>query len=200
MEVTEEIKYIESNFYKDLCENEIDTEILIEKYLLNGNTYIFRDNENNYFKLKKIISDKFQVSTTNVFMVGSAKLGFSISPKKLWKPLNDESDIDMAIISDKLYDIFWKQLLEFNINLIARTDRDDKLYRDFLEYFFKGWIRPDKFPFDFKYKKEWFDFFMEISYKDFDGRKITGAIYREEYFFKLYHKQNIDNLRRRING
>jgi len=46
-------------------------------------------------------------------------------------------------------------------------------YIIFLKYFFKGWIRPDLFPFDFKGKNEWEDFFKSISYKEFSERKIA---------------------------
>jgi len=64
-----------------------------------------------------------------------------------------------------------------------------------LEYFFKGWIRPDKFPFDYKSRGDWSEFFKSISYKKYDKRKISGAIFRDEFFFEQYHISNIKNLR-----
>jgi predicted nucleotidyltransferase len=175
-------------------EKQTDTDI-VDKYVLFGTPYIFRGDENKYLSLKQVIASQFGVSHTDVIMVGSAKLGFSIAPRKLWKEIHDESDIDMAIISEQLYDEYWRQLLEFNINLTYRTEQEDKLYKEFLEYFFKGWLRPDKFPFSFPAKQVWFDFFKSISYKAYDKRKITGAIYRNEYFFKKYHEINIKKLR-----
>ncbi|WP_218011752.1 hypothetical protein [Bacillus cereus] len=182
-------------FKKDLMNQNLTDSDIVDQHILFGSPYIFKNDEQQYFSLKRIIAEQFGLSPTNVIMVGSAKLGFSIAPKKLWTPIHDNSDIDMVIISEELYDQYWKQLLEFNINLTYRTEKEDDLYRDFLEYFFKGWLRPDKFPFNFPDKQEWFDFYKSISYKEYDKRKISGAIYRNEYFFKKYHENNIKKLR-----
>ncbi len=182
-------------FKADLNNDTLSEHKLVEKHILFGTPYIFSSNEPLYYELKQEVADKFELSTTKVIVVGSAKLGFSIAPRKLWRPINDESDIDVVIISEELFDRFWKELHIFNVNLISRTDAEDKLYKEFLEYFFKGWIRPDKFPFSYSFKQEWFDFFRDISYKKYDKRKVTGAIFKNEYFFTQYHKANLRRLR-----
>lgn len=192
MDKTKEIK---SKFIDDLKNGTISDLEIVNRYMSFGTPHIFRDNESIYFDLKAELSNVFSVDPADIFMVGSSKLGFSIAPTKLWKDNNDESDIDMVIISDIAFDSYWKQLLEFNVNLTARSETEDKLYREFLEYFFKGWIRPDKFPFSFEKKTWWFDLFRSISYNKYDGRKVTGAIYRSRHFFNAYHIQNIKNIR-----
>lgn len=128
-------------------------------------------------------------------MVGSAKLGFSINPTQLWKLFSDDSDIDMVIISDMIFDKFWRQLYEFNIDIKSRTEQEQKRFNSFLKYFFKGWIRPDLFPFEFDGKEKWDNFFRSISYKEFGNRKITGAIFRNLFFFENYHRNNIKQIR-----
>ena len=128
-------------------------------------------------------------------MVGSAMLGFSISPSKLWNDFNIESDIDIVVISEKIFDAYWKELLDFNINVTARTEKEDKNYRDFLKYFLKGWIRPDLLPGAYSKTDEWFEFFRSISYGKYGNYKIAGAVFRNEYFFEKYHSHNIDKLR-----
>ncbi len=172
-----------------------DTEI-IRMNLLHGNPYIYSDDEKNYFYLKQEVANYFNVSTTKIIMVGSAKLGFSIAPKKLWNNFSEESDIDIVVISETIFDEYWKDLLDFNINVKARSEAEDKMYRDFLEYFLKGWIRPDLFPFTYSKKNDWFEFFKSISYGRYGNYKIAGAIFRNEYFFEKYHSRNINKLRR----
>ena len=167
---------------------------IVQTHISFGQPYIF-DNEKIYFKLKKTISDHFNVGHEKVIMVGSAKLGFSIAPNKLWRSFNDESDIDMVVIDEQLFDSFWKDLYNFEIELIDRTTEDQKRYIKFLKYFFRGWIRPDLFPFKFNGKNEWEEFFKSISYKDYGERKITGAIFKNMFFFENYHQINIRNLR-----
>ncbi|APC39647.1 hypothetical protein [Clostridium estertheticum] len=184
------------NFKVDLKDNTMSNLQITRRHFSFGTPYIFDKDESKYYKIKEKIADKFLIHTDSVKMVGSAKLGFSIAPHKLWKPLNDESDIDMVIISNDIFDLYWKELFEFNnIDHTSRTEEEDKQYKKFIEYFFRGWIRPDKFPFSYSKKKEWFEFFKSISYKEFGEKKITGAIYRENYFFEKYHESNIKNLR-----
>lgn len=128
-------------------------------------------------------------------MVGSAKLGFSIAPSKLWKSFDEESDIDMVIVSDVIFDDFWVDLYDFNLELTSRTEAEQNRFNRFLNYFFKGWIRPDLFPFSYNKKDEWFEFFRTISYGEFGARKITGAIFRNSYFYENYHIRNVKNIR-----
>lgn len=134
-------------------------------------------------------------SLNSIIVVGSAKLGFSIAPHKRYRDILDESDIDVAIIDDELFDSYWEKLFEFNINIKSRSEKDQETYDKFLQYFFRGWLRPDLFPFEYKGKNEWFDFFNKISYKKYDKRKVAAAIYKNEYFFKQYHKSAIKILR-----
>lgn len=63
---------------------------------------------------KEIVSSNFKVNFYSVKMVGSAKVGFSLSPQKMFKSFGAEdeignySDIDIAIVSDQLYNDYWQ--------------------------------------------------------------------------------------------
>lgn len=67
-------------------------------------------------EFKEIVSSHLEISFHGVQMVGSAKIGFSLSPSKLLKPFHDEdktgktSDIDIAIISERLFQRYWDYL------------------------------------------------------------------------------------------
>lgn len=187
------------DFKRELQNTDYTDEELVDKYICFGTPIIFSTQEEKYYDLKREISTQFPVrSMKNIIVVGSAKLGFSIAPQKRFRDIQDSSDIDVAIIDEELFDNYWEQLFEFNINLKSRSVKEDELYRDFLQYFFKGWLRPDLFPFRFKGKNEWFNFFNKISYKKYDKRKVTAAIYKNEYFFKKYHEKNIRELREEL--
>lgn len=64
---------------------------------------------------KSIVSENLHISFNSVMMVGSGKLGYSLSPnpEKLFKPFNNDervrkiSDIDIAIISSNLFHKYW---------------------------------------------------------------------------------------------
>lgn len=186
-------------FIQELNNISYSNEELVERYIWFGTPAIFSDCEQTYYDLKREISTQFPVkSKNNIIVVGSAKLGFSIAPRKRFRDIQDESDIDVAIIDEELFDSYWERLFEFNINVKSRSEKEEYLYQKFLQYFFKGWLRPDLFPFDFEGKREWFDFFSGISYKKYDKRKVAAAIYKNEYFFKKYHEENIETLREEL--
>ena len=182
-------------FKADLENDAITNEEIVNKYISFGTPYIFQDDEGQYHRLKQHIATKYSINNTEIIMIGSAKLGFSIAPIKIWKFFSDDSDIDVAIISESLFNLFWKELFDFNISLVIRTEQEESKYRSFLEYFFKGWLRPDLFPFEFEQKWGWFDFFRGISHEDFEGRKIAAAIFKEHFFFQRYHSRNIQEIR-----
>ncbi len=177
---------------------------IIHKHLIFGTPYIFAQDEDGYYGLKKQVANFFAENQRNIFMCGSAKLGFSISPGKLWRPIDGDptkdSDIDIVIVSDRVFDKYWKSILEYKDTQISYNSKD-KNNEEFLDYFFKGWLRPDKFPFMYKGADEWFEFFRSISYKkEYGSRKITAAIYREEYFFMKYHNDNLKGIRTILKG
>lgn len=68
----------------------------------------------DYFK--EIVSTNLNINFHSLQIVGSAKTGYSLSPKKALRPFHnhdggtDSSDIDIAIISEKLYSSFWTLL------------------------------------------------------------------------------------------
>jgi hypothetical protein len=168
---------------------------IVQRYITHGPPFVFGGDEDKYFKLKQTVAQKFGLNPQYVIMIGSGKLGFSISPLKRWQPFRDESDIDMVIISSDIFDRFWKELYDFNIKLTDRTMEEEKQYYSFLEYFFKGWLRPDVFPFSYVGRKEWIDFFKSISYGEFGDHKISGAVFRDWGFYEAYHTNNIREIR-----
>lgn len=178
------------NVLNDYRNSELE---IAQKYIIHRTPFIF--GEDLYYALKKSIGDHFDIHYNEVKMIGSAKLGFSIAPNKVWKELDDDSDIDMAIVSNDIFESFWKEMYKFNLSISARSETEQKNFNKFKNYFFRGWIRPDLLPFDFPQKTKWFDFFRSISYKKFGNRKITGAIYKDFYFFESYHTSNLKTLR-----
>ena len=64
---------------------------------------------------KEIVSSNLDINFHNLQIVGSAKTGYSLSPQKVLRPFHDEvpgvppSDIDIAIVSQKLFEYYWEK-------------------------------------------------------------------------------------------
>src|SRR5688572_3682876 len=85
--------------------------LMVQKHITFGSCYIL--DEERYFELKARIADRFSLHPSEVIIVGSGKLGFSIAPHQRWKHFGDRSDIDVAVVSSSLFDLYWMQVFRF---------------------------------------------------------------------------------------
>lgn len=65
------------------------------KHVLHGTPYIFNGKEDAFYDFRKRIAQKFDVSFHEVYIIGSAKLGFSPFKRT---DFDYDSDIDVAIV------------------------------------------------------------------------------------------------------
>lgn len=141
-----------------------DLKILSEKdflirYLLRSDNWYFSeyqgkseaDSITQMDVLKEILNENIGVAFHNVLMVGSGKIGCSLSPNKNFKKFDDgddNSDIDIAIISSKLFDYLWEKIrIEYSIKYIYQYEQiTSSIFRGFInEHNFKNIdeVRPD---------------------------------------------------------
>ncbi len=191
------------DFLQSLCNSQGDDELIdyCRKYVIHGTPYIFIDREDEYYEFRKRIASKFKIIFNEVFVTGSAKLGFSAFKQK---EFDYESDIDVAIVSTKLYEEFLESIRSYQMELRkARrsvTEKELKMYHSFLEYVAIGWIRPDKLPLSFQIrdlKNNWFEFFKSISYNQSEvgDYKVSAGIFKSYLHFEEYTISGIRDLR-----
>jgi len=161
----------------------IDPSRFVRKWIVFGQCHVY-DREHDYYSLIERVSDKFETHPTASFVVGSAKLGFSIAPKKRYLAFDENtSDIDLVIVSERLFDRVWQ-----DFHTAKALDSNWPKRAQFFKYLFQGWLRPDFFP-DVRtaVTDGWWDFFRELSKGQ--PAKITGAIYRNWSFFESYQSR-----------
>lgn len=147
---------------------------MVQRFITSGEC--FQLNPESYFELKSIVSSEFGLHHSQVLIIGSAKLGFSIAPSKRFWHFRDESDIDVAIISDSLFDSVWKEVFEFWNNGGFWYKQSQSEFKDYL---FRGWLRPDKMPpaRSFKVRDRWWEFFRELAVSGKFGQyKLSGGL------------------------
>jgi len=167
---------------------------IIDKYLLFGTPFIFRNDENKYYELQRDIEEYFEVERANVHIVGSSKLGFSISPQKMYRDWTEDSDIDVALIDYRLFVKYWKPFYYYDPKVSSRTEKEDAKYKQFLDYFKRGWLRPDLFP--QKMGDEVFNYLNTLYGKY--GYKVRVGIYADHFFFYTYNKENINRIKEEL--
>lgn len=123
------------------------------KYVLHGTPYVFNNRDEEFYEFRKRIGEKFNISFHEIYITGSAKLGFSYFKNKIF---DYDSDIDVAIISGNLFEKIMQDVSEYQMmfrkNRAVVGESELKIYHKFLEYVALGWIRPDKLPISFQMK------------------------------------------------
>jgi hypothetical protein len=160
--------------------------------------------------LRQRIARRFQVPFENVMIVGSAKLGFTLREKvydegdrrPAFSPFSDESDVDVAIVSEALFDHIWKLCFQFwHTSGYQATQAAWGRGEDFRNYIFRGWMRPDMLPVETAvgYRRKWFEFFRRlISERAAGDYRVNAGLYRDEYFLRTYQSIALEEAKRRL--
>ena len=174
------------------------------KHVLHGTPAIFRGAEDEFYEFRKRIADRFKISFHEIYIIGSAKLGFS--PYKL-KEFDYDSDIDLALISLELFESFMDAiaLYQMKFRQARYVVRESELatYHEFLEYVAIGWIRPDKLPISFQMRakrEDWFNFFESMSYgkSEVGDYKVNAGIFRSYQHLETYIVSGLESVQKRL--
>ncbi|WGE81263.1 hypothetical protein NYR66_10115 [Actinobacillus equuli subsp. haemolyticus] len=162
--------------------------------VIHGTPFIFRENERSFYDFQNRIAKKWNVIFHEIYITGSAKLGFSFFKDTMF---DENSDIDVAIVSNSLFNRVLKEIENFQWDIrekhISLSIKDYDTYHKFLQYLAIGWIRPDLLPIQIKngnsyLRNEWFDFFEGISYEksEVGNYKVTAGIFKSYLHFERY--------------
>lgn len=191
--------------FKMDCNSE-DPNIIVQKYLLDGNSYFFSEIEDSdEFTFKKNLSDALGVHLREIVIVGSGKLGFSVKPDKdepgyypfLKFDEKSKSDLDIAIVSPLLFDSQLRNIYQFTGSYTKSEIWRNNTHRNGLaKYILKGWLKPDLVPQGYEISRKINEF--RSNYKMKFGRDINIGIYKSWFYLENYHHNNIKNIQLNI--
>lgn len=157
----------------------------------------------DYFK--EIVSSQLNISFHSLQIVGSAKTGYSISPNKLLRPFHNEvpgtppSDIDIAVISDKLFHHFWAESREVRGLWYKRA-----FFIHLTESIYRGYINEKDLIEIPGPDKEWENLVRPINVKLQDSlgfvHPITYRVYRSWDDLQDYQISGIAKVKRVLEG
>lgn len=157
---------------------EKDAKSIVRNHILYGKCSAL--NDQLYPELKNQIATRFDIHPNQVLVVGSAKTGFSIAPNKRFRTFSDISDIDVCIVSDKIFEFYWLETYKKYLREPYWPNGDR-----FIQYFFRGWIRPDMLPSPIS--KVWFEYFRELTTSSvFGPYKISAGLYKSWEHLEAY--------------
>lgn len=182
-----------------------DVEVLdfCRKHILHGTPFVFENRDEDFYEFRKRIGEKFSIPFYEVYITGSAKLGFSPFKRKSF---DLDSDIDIALVSPTLFELIMSDIAEYQMqfkkNRRVVRDQELRMYHDFLEYVALGWIRPDKLPVSFQmkaFKDDWFEFFRDISNgkSEVGNYQVNAGVFKSYGHLEDYTFSGVKDLKRR---
>jgi hypothetical protein len=175
--------------------------------VLGGLPFVFRDDPGLETTLRRHLED--QLGPLDAMrIVGSGRIGFSLNPNNFPRRFSAESDIDVLIVSQELFDKVWMTMLRWNYpRRGALAAPDESWRRDRQRDLYWGWFQPDKIRFEGLTAPEelnglrdlsakWFNAFQSLGLHDeFADRRISGRLYRSWRHALLYHNEGLHQLK-----
>lgn len=173
-----------------------------EIYVKDLEPYIFKDSKvisNDYFEFLYMFSKLLNVSPHNIMIAGSARTGFSLNTstkkQRFLKNFNEESDIDLVVVSPDLFHTFWR---EFTIASYKVGELKDlpylgkKLTKGFIDlYHFTDLNEVNK-----QWEKKTGSFQRELQKKFTLSQEIHYRIFNDWQSVELYYKNGIEEAKK----
>lgn len=184
-------------------------EVVTGELFSEDDPYVFRENKNGYSVLRDHISKSLAIETANIRIIGSALTGFSLSPDTYSRAFGVTSDIDVLVVSERLFDFAWSTILKWHYprkgNHLDATDKDWMSNRRREVYW--GWFVPDKIRYPGLSRPtaldplrdlstNWFETFKGLSiHAEISDRDVNGRLYRTWDHATLYHANSLSRVK-----
>ncbi|MBP0982744.1 MAG: hypothetical protein J6A19_03385 [Oscillospiraceae bacterium] len=173
-------------------------EEIYNDFFISGEVWIFKRIFGDkwfeqYDEFKKYISDKLNVHYNDIGVAGSAKLGFSLNPKKNFKTFDDNSDMDIIIVSRKLFNEFWEQYLNDSYNPTTRINIHAVSFCIFRKYLTLSCFRNNEYYNNWLIKTGGFE--KDIQLKFQISNDIHYRIFESWDSVKMYYMSSINKLK-----
>ena len=132
-----------------------EKEGFLRYFLLEGSPSIFNKEPLKFEVVKDWMSSRFNLHPKEIFLLGSAKAGYSLKPVKFGTLFGASSDLDFAFVSENLFNSvkieFFKWVDDFQSGLILpRNDNEKKYWPENVKTvkatLSKGFIDANKIP------------------------------------------------------
>lgn len=182
---------------------------LAQQVIFSGTPYVFESDPEVWVRARSQLATSLASNEDNIYIVGSAKMGYSLAPRKFGRPFADDSDIDVVIVDSTLYDTMWASILRWHYRRRHRLpsrdrrwdeERREGLYWGYLEparFHYNGLSRPAPLRAARKVSSTWFSAFKSLGLiPELAERSLGGRLYRSSTHAILYHDHGLREIRR----
>jgi hypothetical protein len=174
----------------------LTAEDFASRHVLDRVPWLFADRR-QYIDWKTGLAAELEVDPYMLLVVGSACLGFSLSPYKRFSEFGLRSDIDIAVVSERHFDEAWRWLRELGPdNLVVRDSLEQEMFKwHRRNLIFDGAIATEKLLSKLPFGEKWASALGHAGKREpTQGRQLYVRIYRDVESLRKYHVRNIRSL------
>lgn len=195
----------------DLLTESSDFSDVVQEVIFAGTPYVFEASPDVWVQVRAQLATGLETSEDSIYIVGSAKMGYSLAPRKFGQPFADDSDIDVVVVDANLYDTMWTSILRWHYRRRHRlpprdrkwdTRRREGLYWGYLEparFHYRGLSQPAPLRAARRVSNTWFTAFKSLGLiPELAERNLGGRLYRSLTHAILYHDHGLREVRRSL--
>ena len=181
-----------------------DLDQIVDTHLFAGLPFSFSKTPELYDQILYELSQGLQVEKQDICIVGSARIGFSLSPPRFGTPFDQFSDVDVVVVSADLFDPSWMNILDSprgrRSSFRSRTRKSLTDHRK-KHYIYQGWIYPDSLVDALEIGERWLTTFNGLSrIPVLSSRRISGRLYRTWDHARAYHYRGLELIQESLSA
>jgi hypothetical protein len=172
----------------------------IEDQFFDRVPHIFQSDRAIFAQWKRELGERIEVDPACVTIVGSGATGFSMNPNKNFREFNDQSDIDVAVISAHHFTAGWRYLRmnssrRLSVNARTRIAWDEHVSK----YIYWGTLATDRLLGILPFGMQWLQATSHMSgVRPTIGRTVNLRIYTDYDALRAYQVQSAKSLRENL--
>lgn len=186
---------LKKQFLEELQTKSAD--LMASLWIIDTVPYIFGGNSEDYAIWRNKLAKLIEVDPSALIVTGSSNIGFSLNPYKNFKLFDQDSDIDVAIVSDYHFNQAWRTLRNLGADLYDLSASGKQSVKDHAsKYIYWGTIATDRILQLLPFAIEWNNAFNKMCEENpTKGRKINARIYKDFDSLRAYQVNNLKNIR-----
>ncbi len=165
-------------------------------HLMERVPFLFKDDWELYRKWRRVLGEMVDVDPLNITIVGSAGIGFSLSPHKGFRSFSNKSDIDVAIISEHYFFLAWRALRKVNISFVQNPKDRQSIIDHRERHIYFGCVATDRVLKFLPFKQEWTKAMSAMAGEaPTEERDIKFRVYRDYDSLRSYHLNGLATLK-----
>ncbi len=176
----------------------IPVPVFVSKWILERPVpYLFHDDHQLYLRWKSELAPRLGVDSCSLLLIGGASVGISFNPNKNFKEFDNQSDIDIAVISPYHFEEAWRFLRNLGSKRFSYSRGVQEIIKAHASnYIYWGTVATDKILPILPFGEKWVLALNDMAcVPPTESRDINLRIYKDFESLRSYQIRNLYRLR-----